>query len=98
MKIDTGLKSPTLPPAVDNRPAQPRSGTRTATEQTDVSLSARAAELKQLETQLAAVPVVNRSRVESIKDAIASGQYVINSENIAAGLLDMAQDTIRVAR
>lgn len=98
MKIDpTGIKPVTLPSA-DNRSAQAKSAARADVGQTDVSLSARAEQLKQMETQLAAIPVVDRSRVESIKAAIANGEYVIRPENIAAGLLDSVREMLNVGR
>lgn len=101
MKIDPGLKHLTLPPAADSRspPAEARAGTGTdAARKTDVTLSERAAQLKQLESQLAAIPVVDRARVDSIKEAIASGQYAIKPENIAQGLLDSVKEMLHVAR
>ncbi|OJW47690.1 MAG: flagellar biosynthesis anti-sigma factor FlgM [Thiobacillus sp. 65-1059] len=98
MKIDPGLKQVTLPPSVENRPAQPQANKRTGAEQTDVTLSPRAAQLKQLETQLAAIPAIDRARVDGIKEAIASGQYTIKPENIAAGLIDSVKEMLHVAR
>jgi len=98
MKIDPGLKQVTLPSPVENRPAKPQPGASAPAEQTEVSLSQRAAQLKEMESSLAAIPVVDRSRVESIKEAIASGQYVIKPENIAAGLLDSVREMLNVSR
>lgn len=98
MKIDPGHKPVTLPAAVENRPAQPRANTRADTGQTEVTLSQRAARMKQLETRLAAIPVIDRARVDSIKEAIASGQYTINTENIADGLIDSVKEMLRVAK
>lgn len=99
MKIDpAGLKPVTLPASTESRAGASQSGARPAAGQTDVSLSPRAEQLKQMETQLAAIPVVDRSRVESIKAAIANGEYVIRPENIAAGLLDSVRDMLNVSR
>jgi negative regulator of flagellin synthesis FlgM len=99
MKIDpTGTKPVALPAATDNRPAQAKANVRADAGQIDVSLSARAEQLKQLETQLAALPVVDRPRVERIKAAIANGEYVIRPENIAAGLLDSVREMLNVGR
>ncbi|KVW96110.1 flagellar biosynthesis anti-sigma factor FlgM [Thiobacillus denitrificans] len=98
MKIDPGQKPVTLPAAGENRPAQAQANTRADTEQTAVTLSQRAAKLKQLETQLAAIPVIDRARVDSIKQAIASGQYTIKPENIADGLIDSVKEMLRVAK
>ena len=98
MKIDPGPKQVNLPTSVENRPAKPQANKRNEAEQTDVSLSPRAAQLKQLESQLAAIPVVDRARVESIKEAIAAGQYTINAENIAEGLIDSVKEMLHVAK
>ncbi len=98
MKIDPGLKPATLPALAETRPATPPIHKGTPSEQTQVSLSAQAAQLQQQETQLAAIPVVNRARVDSIKATIAAGQYVIKSENIADSLLNTAKEIIHVAK
>ncbi len=99
MKIDPGMKPISLPLAADNRAAQGGAKTQTDTpQQTDVTLSPRAAQLKELEAQLAAIPVVDRARVDSIKQAIASGQYSINTDNIAGSLLDSVKEMLHVAK
>lgn len=99
MKIDpAGIKPVTQPTAVDARPVEARTNARADAGQTDVSLSSHAAQLKQLETRLAAIPVVDRPRVESIKAAIANGDYVIRPENIAAGLLEAVREMLNVGR
>lgn len=98
MKIDPGVKPVTLPPSAENRPAKPQPKPRAEAGQTGVSLSQRTTQLKQLETQLAAIPVIDRARVESVKAAIASGQYTINAENIAAGLIDSVKEMLNAAR
>jgi negative regulator of flagellin synthesis FlgM len=36
--------------------------------------------------------------VESIKEAIASGQYTIKPENIASGLIDSMKEIFHVAK
>ena len=98
MKIDPGLKQITLPNAVENRPPQAEANKRTDAQQTDVSLSARALELKKLESQLAAIPVVDRARVDSIKEAISKGQYSIDTGNIAEGLLASVKEMLHVSK
>lgn len=99
MKIDPGPKPLVLPSAVERRTATPQSNVPAGqADQTDVSLSARTAQLKALEAQLAAIPAVDRARVESIKEAIASGQYVVKPENIAAGLIDSVREMLNASR
>jgi negative regulator of flagellin synthesis FlgM len=36
--------------------------------------------------------------VDGIKEAIASGQYTINTENIAAGLLDSVKEMLHAGK
>lgn len=99
MKIDPGAKPIPLTPSADSRPAQPQANGRGSTApQTDVTLSPQATQLKQLESQLAAIPVVDRARVDSIKEAIASGQYTIDTGNIAEGLLDSVKEMLHAAK
>lgn len=98
MKIDPGPKHVTLPPAVGNHPDARKSNMGAGVAQTEVTLSQRAAEVKQLETTLAALPVMDRARVDSIKEAIASGQYTINAENIAEGLIASVKEMLHVAK
>ena len=97
MKIDPGLK-PTPPIQGDARPVQTQVNQRAQPDQTEVRLSARASELAQMESQLASIPMVDRARVESIKETIASGQYAINSGNIASGLLDSVKEMLHAAK
>jgi negative regulator of flagellin synthesis FlgM len=99
MKIDPGLKQVNVPSAAERTtPAQSKAQPAADGAQTEVTLSPLAARLKELETQLAALPVVDRARVDSIKEAIARGQYVINTDNIAEGLLDSVKEMIHVAK
>lgn len=98
MKIDPGLKPINLPNSVENRPAKAEDAKQADTQQTDVSLSPRARQLKQLETQLAAIPVVDRARVDSIKQAITRGEYTINTGNIAENLLNSVKDMLHASK
>jgi negative regulator of flagellin synthesis FlgM len=102
MKIDPGPKPPSPTAATGTRPAQPQENANApasaGTGQTDVNLSARVADMRKLEAQLAAIPVVDQARVESIKAAIANGEYTIKPENIAAGLIESVKEMLYVAR
>lgn len=98
MKIEPGLPQVTLPPSVENRISQHQTAKNADTPQTAVTLSPQAAQLKQLETELAAIPVVDRARVENVKQAIASGQYTINTENIGSQLLDSVKELLNVSK
>lgn len=98
MKVDPGLK-PVLPPsAAETHTVRAKPDKPSADGQTAVSVSPQAAQLQQLEAQLAAIPVVDRARVDSIKAAISSGQYAVNPENIADGLIKEVKDMLHAAR
>lgn len=49
---------------------------------------ASAQTLEKIRESLAAQPVVDRQKVESVKQALQDGTYQINSENIAAKLIE----------
>lgn len=98
MKIDPGLKPITLPNSVETRPGKSEDAKPADTQKTDVNLSPRALQLKQLESQLAAIPVVDRARVDSIKQAITRGEYTINTGNIAENLLNSVKEMLHVAK
>lgn len=98
MKIDPGLPQVTLPPTVENRTPRPQANPDDTAGQTGVTLSTRASQLKQMEAQLEAIPVVDRARVETIKQAIATGQYAINTDNIAEGLINSVREMLHVAK
>lgn len=98
MKIEPGQQQVPLPPSVENRTSQHQTVKSAGNPQTSVTLSPQAAQLKQLETELAAIPVVDRARVDSIKQAIATGQYTINTENIGKQLVDSVKEMLNVAK
>ena len=56
--------------------------------QKEVSVSSTAALLSHLHRSLEATPVIDQKRVESIRNAIASGTYKVDSNKIAHGLIN----------
>ena len=98
MKIDPGLKPIQPPLSVETRPIEAPSTKGAGAEQTQVIFSARASELNQMEARLTTVAVVDRSRVDNIKAAIAAGKYTINTQNIADTLLTSAKEILHVSK
>jgi negative regulator of flagellin synthesis FlgM len=90
MKIDPSIQRIGSMPVNESRPAKAENKAASEAANSGVTLSELATQLRALETQLATMPTVDRARVEEIKQAIASGQYKINPENIADGLIDSA--------
>ena len=59
----------------------------TASTSDTVELTSSAKLLERLEKNLAAAPAIDSARIETIKQAIANGQYEINSEAIADAMI-----------
>lgn len=63
-----------------------------------VSLSDLSAQLQELEARLSAEPAFDAGRVEQIKDAIRSGNFQVNAEAVAEGLISSVQDLLAKPR
>lgn len=61
----------------------------------NVTLSTMANQLKSLETSMATENVYDANKVESIKNAIRDGQFKVNSEKVAEGLISTVKDLIQ---
>lgn len=57
-----------------------------------VELTSGAKLLERLEKTLAGLPEINSGRVEAVRTAIESGDYVIDADKIAAALLKADRD------
>jgi len=95
VKID-GTGKPITPASTGpQRPAEAR--TQPAGKSaggTQVELSGLAGTLKELEATIASVPVVDSARVGEIKQAIADGQFKVNPERIADGLIESVREML----
>ncbi|WP_342059940.1 flagellar biosynthesis anti-sigma factor FlgM [Aeromonas sp. OTU364] len=66
---------------------------RAATVKTDsVSLTSEAQQLQQMQKTLNTASTGNESRVESLKKAVASGEYKVNSEAVARKMFSFEAD------
>ena len=72
----------------DTRPQQ---AANSALPSDTVSLTPIAQKLQQLEASVAAEPVVNLQRVNTVRDAINDGSFQINPDRIASQLIDLEQ-------
>ena len=52
-----------------------------------VNLTDTASKLQQIEQSLSEIPIVDNARVESISQSIEEGQYQINNDKIADGII-----------
>ena len=80
----------TDPPLAKQQTGQPSS--------TDtVTLTDTATQLHQIETQIAAIPIVDTSRVEDVRQSIIAGRFQINPQRVAEKLLSFETARSRVA-
>ena len=59
-----------------------------------VTLSPLSAQLKSLEKKVAASSVFDAEKVDAIKAAIANGQFKVDSEKVADGLINSVKDLL----
>ena len=68
----------------NTKPATSSPENRAATVKTDsVALTSEAQQLQQMQKNLNSASTGNESRVESLKKAVANGEYQVNSEAVA---------------
>ncbi|QOY93598.1 flagellar biosynthesis anti-sigma factor FlgM [Massilia sp. UMI-21] len=103
MKINDTLKSnPGLQPTNTNGAANARGADKAATTSTTVSTPSAATDSVRLSSAGQAMAsavagnnqVFDTKKVERIKMAIADGQFQVNSEKVADGLLDTVRDLL----
>ncbi len=61
----------------------------TAGDGDQVTLTGTAARLRAIEQQLARVPVVDLERVQSMQDAIKSGEYRVDPQRVADKMIEL---------
>jgi negative regulator of flagellin synthesis FlgM len=77
-------------PGTPGQPLQIQTQTEAQTagsQSADVEITPAAQLLANVEQQLASIPDVNQSRVDSIRQALNSGSYLVDSGRVADGLL-----------
>jgi negative regulator of flagellin synthesis FlgM len=62
-----------------------------ATQSSEVSITGAAAKLAALEQTLQTLPAADASRVSAVDAALASGQYIVDPQTIASGLMSTEQ-------
>ena len=73
------------PAANSKGAADPREATNA------ISLSDTAQEISLLEIRLRALSGINLDRVAAIREAISSGDYIVDADNVVAGLLSVEE-------
>ena len=94
MKINDSIKQTidltTSKAGVSSGKKAEQQGTSAATE--SVTLSTLASQMKTLEAKVANTEVFDAVKVDAIKSAITNGQFTVDSEKIAEGLVSSVRD------
>jgi len=61
----------------------------------NVTISAMSVQLQSIESDVATNGVFDAEKVDAIKSAIASGQFKVDSEKVADGLIDTVKDLLK---
>lgn len=94
MKIEGSLK-PTGPTAGgEPRARSPASNAPPPSPGAQVELSSLSSSLVKAEAAMEATPVVDRARVDEIREAIREGRFQIDAGRIADGLLDSVRQIV----
>jgi len=95
VKIDNSIKSPgSVVSETKTRSTREASSSSSTESGSTVQLSSLASHLQQLEQTIADTPVVDSGKVEEIKTAISQGQFKVNPEKVADGLLDSVRQML----
>lgn len=95
MKIDSSVKSPgSVSSDTKTRSTRDAKGSSDTSGGSSVQLSALSSHLQQLEQTIADTPVVDSGKVEEIKTAIAQGQFKVDPEKVADGLLSSVRNML----
>lgn len=95
MKIESSLKSVGGPPSSESRPRPANSTAQPAAAPAEkVEISSVSASLARAETAMAKSPVVDRARVDEIRQAIAEGRFKVDADRIADGLIESVRQML----
>lgn len=95
MKIENSIKAPgTVVSESKTRSTRESSSSSSTTSGSSVQLSSLSSHLQRLEQIIADTPVVDSGKVEEIKTAISQGQFRVNPEKVADGLLNSVRQML----
>jgi len=75
--------------AQKNQPGEPGRGVQKHAGKDEVALTGISTRLREIESTAASGPEVDLERVRAIREAIASGEYHVDSEHLASRLVDL---------
>lgn len=95
MKIDNSVKSSGSVSDTRTRASrESASGSSAASSESKVQISDFASNLQKLESMVANTPVVDSGKVNEIKTAISQGQFKVDAEKVADGLIESVRQML----
>ncbi len=94
MKVESGIKSVGGPPTGEARPKAQPNQPQPSGAQGKVELSALSSSLSKAEAAIASTPVVDKARVDEIRQAISEGRFQVDQNRIADGLIQSVRDML----
>lgn len=94
MKIDNSLKTSSLSGESKIRPSRASPPDASSASVSKVEISSLSGRMQQLEQVIANTPVVDSAKVSEIKQAISQGQFKVNPDKVADGLIDSVRQML----
>lgn len=94
MKIEGTPKPASSVSSADNRARLQPVASKPAAESEKVELSSLSSSLVKAEAAMESTPVVDRKRVDEIRQAIAEGRFQVDANRIADGLIDSVRQML----
>lgn len=94
MKIEGSVKPAGATPTGETRARSHASAAHTSNAGAKVELSSLSSSLVKAEAAMASTPVVDRARVDEIRQAIADGRFKVDAERIADGLIASVREML----
>jgi len=93
VKIE-GIKPAIGPQAGENRPKPQTNPQQQGGAQSKVELSPLSSSLSKAEAAIASTPIVDRARVDEIRQAMSEGRFQVDAGKIADGLIDSVREML----
>jgi negative regulator of flagellin synthesis FlgM len=97
VKIDNSVKSASGLPSSDGRTRGAKDSPKTQSSSggsDKVDISSMSTRMKQMEETIASTPVVDKAKVDEIKQAISNGQFKVDTGKVADGLIQSVRQML----
>lgn len=94
MKIEGTAKPVGAPPSGESRPRPATNPAQPPATGERVELSSLSSSLNKAEAAMARSPVVDRARVDEIRQAISEGRFKVDAGRVADGLIDSVRQML----